>query len=198
MKGKLTPRKFSDLNLESLRAGALTCSLALLTACAAPTRIAEPLQAPDRLPQGNVQAKLLEASASERYQRIEGVEYEQPWPLPGNEIPAYPASQVAKRLPPVRVVVRLIVSAEGRVTEVQPINAAATHTFDAFFPSVRDSVQTWKFYPLVKVTLGPVHGTVRVGDISMTYKGEVMPLPFHQDYAFDFTQHNGKPKVTVE
>ncbi|MGY1424814.1 energy transducer TonB [Lysobacter sp. A289] len=195
---KLTPRKFLGMNPASVKAGALTGSFALLTACAAPTRVSEPLESPDQLRQGEVQARLLDASASERYQRIEGVEYEQPWALPGNQVPAYPASQVANRLPPVKVVVRLIVSAEGRVTEVQPINAAATPEFDAFFPRVRESVQTWKFYPLVKVTLGPVHGTVRVGDISMTYKGEVTPLPFHQDYAFDFTQHNGKPKVTVE
>lgn len=174
----------------------LNGALALLSACSTQTAALTSASDPPLAPHGQVEASLLEASAAERYQHVEGVSFEQPTAFPENSVPTYPAAELRYRLAPVKVAVRVVVNAEGLVSSVEPLGQSSEHR--EFLQSVQEAVQTWRYYPLVKTVLGTERTKIRVGDATTTYNGVATALPFHQDYAFTFSQLDGRPHVDVK
>lgn len=170
-------------------------SATLSAACThTPPRSPSPAQAAPAN-HGQVQASLIDAQAADRYVARDDVQYQSPQAWPDNAMPDYPAEWLAQRLPPQRIAVRLIVDTQGQVAEVQRLPAAPAP--DAFFASVQAAVRQWQFSPLVELRPGPPTELV-VGDVTTSYKSSATPLPFHQDYAFRFEQHEGKPAVTTD
>jgi TonB family protein len=147
------------------------------------------LAATDRL--GDVGMIRIEAPESQSYP----VESDQTWqyasPWDDNLPPTYPESLLARRLPPTRVKVRMIVDETGRVTSVEPLDPAGTAD-PAFLAAVQSALKIWTFRPLLKVEPKKRDSTTLVfHGIQMTLDGLVTPLPYHEDYEFAFTQRDG-------
>lgn len=178
----------------SLICGLAGLGLALSACTSAPVR--EPVAAPVKAANhGDVSGELVEAEAQERYTLEPGVTYDQPAAFPDNPKPVYPASLLPKALAPVVVTVKIVVSGEGSVSEVVPVDLAAGADGALFFESVRTALLQWKFFPLVKVVKGGPKTVVAVGDVSTTYDGKASRLPFSQAYKFTFSQVSGVPSV---
>ena len=114
-----------------------------------------------------------------------------------NQPPAYPAALLPLALPPRVVTARLVVDADGRVTDAAPVDLDATDQSGAMFASVRDAVLRWRFFPLVKIVAGAGKTTLRTHDVETTYDGKAISLPFSEVYQFTFTQSAGVGRVGV-
>jgi hypothetical protein len=174
---------------------AIACLLcAALTACAS-----APPRPTTSKPQGSVDVRELKAVESERYDHAGHVDDIQPLAYPENVAPAYPADLLARRSPPTAVAVRLIVDTNGAVTEVQPLDAMETPGQKLFFGAISSTCRQWKFSRLIRLDLDAGPTTVVEDGASVLYSGRPKALPFHRDYAFGFSQQDGKPHVdTVE
>ncbi len=142
-----------------------------------------------------MRAQKLAAPDSERYEHLTNIEYIQALAYPENVPPAYPAELLARRLLPITITVRLVVGADGVVAGVESLGATTTSERDHLFEAVREACLLWKFSPLIRLDLdaGP---TVVTGDSgTTTYKGRPIALPFHLDYEFNFSQHDGRPQI---
>lgn len=147
--------------------------------------------------QGDVKAQELAVPASQRYEHSANVEYIQALAYPENVMPAYPAELLARRLPPTTVTVRLVVGPDGTVAGVESLDPTTTPERDRLFEVVREACLRWKFSPLVRLDLDAGPTTVVEDGGATTYKGRPTALPFHLDYAFNFSQHDGRPQVDV-
>lgn len=125
---------------------------------------------------GAVSAEVVDAPVDMRYQAVPGSTYFSPLPIRENAKPEYPASLLARRLPPATIVVRLIVDGAGAVERASVV--AATSDEQSFADAVLSAVKAWTFIPLKRVT----------GD-------RIERLPFTQDYRFTFRQVNGRAIV---
>ncbi len=163
---------------------------AALFACAS----APPKQTMSKL-QGSVDVHELKAAESERYDHAGHVDYIQPLAYPENVSPAYPPDLLARRLPPIIVTVRLIVDTNGAVTEVRPLDAIEAPEQDRFFGAISAACRQWKFSALIRLDLDAGPTTVIEDGESVVYSGQPKALPFHRDYAFGFSQRDGKPQV---
>ena len=177
----------------SSRVATLTASLFLLSCSSSPVR---PLMDAPPDASGVVNGGIVEASPAERYQAKPGRHYEQPEAFPDNPLPLYPAELLKRELGPITIQVRIVVSEEGVVTNVVPIEQSTTELM-ALFYSVEQTIRRWKFSQLVEVVDGPDITTVRDGAGSeVMYQGKARSLPFHQDYRFVFSQSGGVSKVS--
>ncbi|MET0225338.1 MAG: hypothetical protein ABW187_02745 [Dokdonella sp.] len=127
------------------------------------------------------------------------IEFIQPKPDPGNGLPAYPSSLLARPVPPTVVKVRLRVESDGAVFKVDPLDPSATADQRAFIEAVRDACWSWKYSPLIRMDLNRGE-TVRIegNGLSTEFKGHPTALPFHVDYAFTFSRRDGRPSVETE
>lgn len=151
--------------------------------------------APQRPPEtrdGTVRAQQIPAAAGDRYEHSDEVSYESPAALADNPLPEYPPARLAERLPPRSVRVRLIVDPDGRVGDVQALDAATEADDDAFLRSVRAACVQWRFSPLIERTREPVASTDADGTVWTEYRERRRALPFHLDFAFRFEQVDGK------
>jgi outer membrane biosynthesis protein TonB len=142
-----------------------------------------------------VKAQELAVADSERYGHAANVEYIQALAYPENTMPVYPGDILARRLPSTAVTVRLNVDANGTVTGVEPLDATKTSGQIGLFAAVREACLRWKFSPLIRLDLDAGPTTVVEGEGTTTYKGRPTALPFHLDYVFNFSQHDGRPRV---
>jgi hypothetical protein len=110
-------------------------------------------------------------------------------------MPEYPPILLPSRLPPTVISVRLIVNAEGLVTDVQSLDADTSAGFAVFLASVREACRRWKYTPMMQGILD----SERQPDGSIVLSGNATekPLPFHLDYAFRFSQDDGQPAVNA-
>jgi hypothetical protein len=165
----------------------------ILAGCAAkkPVEFVEP----DRL--GDVGVLALEAAAADTYAVETNEHYDPPTPWDDNLPPAYPESLLARRLPPVRVTVRMIVDEGGRVQGTTLLDEAGEND-PAFFQSVQAALGRWTFLPLIRRTPAADRTTtLEYHGISHQFAGIATALPFHQDYEFTFTQRDGIGSVTT-
>lgn len=125
---------------------------------------------------GAVRAEIVEAPATGRYQPVAGSMYFNPLPVRDNVPPEYPPALLARRLPEVVVVARLVVDGDGAVERAQIVDDGGGEP--AFRDAVLSAVGRWTFIPLKRVT----------GD-------KVERLPFTQDYRFTFRQVDGRAVV---
>lgn len=145
---------------------------------------------------GRVEAQDLAEPDAQRYSAEGNVKYVQALGYPENAMPGYPSELLASRLPEVTLRVRLVVDAAGNVTDVTRLDDVADAGAAArFFASVRDACLGWKYSPLLRLDLAAGPTTVEDGEGSVTYEGRPTALPFHRDYVFRFTQHDGKAEV---
>lgn len=166
-------------------------SLALVACAAAPTKPVSPA------PQSDVQASELPVPNSERYEQSPNIEYIRALSYPENPMPVYPADLLARRLKSAAIAVRPRIDATGVVSDVEAFDVNMTPGQKEFYSAVREVCRSWKFSPLIRVDRSSEPITVVEGDASVTYKGRPTPLPFHLDYAFHFSQHDGQPQVEV-
>lgn len=162
-------------------------ALAILPLAACSTAPPRPPQSRD----GTVRVQELPAAAGERYEHSDETAYEPPAALSGNPMPEYPLALLAERLPPRSVRVRLIVDSEGRVGDVQVLDATAANG-DPLFSSVRAACLQWRFSPLIQRTREPVATTDADGTVWTEYRDQRRALPFHLDFAFRFEQIDGR------
>lgn len=174
-----------SLKAPSAAATAALTLLSLAACSSAPPR-------PPELRDGAVQAQQLPAAAGDRYEHSEETRYEPPVAAADNPIPEYPPALLAKRLPQRSVRVRLIVDSDGRVGEIQALDAPAQAADDAFLGSVRAACAQWRFSPLIERTRVPVQTADADGTLWTEYQERQRALPFHLDYAFRFEQVDGK------
>lgn len=146
-------------------------------------------------PEGEVQARVVEAQPSERYEEADNVSYLRPMPAPDNPAPVYPPAWLPLRLPPAIVSVRLIVDETGAVSDVQWLDANGAPAQEAFYASVRAACRQWKFTPLIQGILEVEKQSD--GSIAILEARE-KALPFHLDYAFRFSQYDGQPAVSAD
>lgn len=106
-----------------------------------------------------------------------------------NDPPAYPASLVAENLPPQVVRAKVIVDAEGKVSEVRDLDGSGDATHAAFFKASRDAAMHWSYTPM---TIMEDHEDAK-GNFNQTRKNE----PFSFDYAFRFELKDGVPTVSA-
>lgn len=130
---------------------------------------------------GAVSAEVVDAPGDARYQPVPGSRYFSQLPLSENARPKYPSGLLARKLPPVTIVARLIVNGSGEVEHASIVVAAndvPAHDEPAFTDAVLSAVRTWTFIPLRRVT-----------------GKRIEPLPFTQDYRFTFRQVDGRAIV---
>ena len=153
----------------------------LLFACAGcaskPVATAAP---PPQSRSGEVAESTIESPGGEQYPIELGVSYEQPVALGDYPLPTYPVDQLAKRLPPQQVDVRIVVATDGTVTRVEPLTPP-DEILRPFADATIAALSRWEFTPLRRVE----------NNLSRE-------LPFHQDYRFTFTQVNGKPQIDLK
>lgn len=172
------------------RVGFCWITLSILVACSSLRPGAKPSAT-----QGDVSAQKLTAPDSERYEHLTNVEYIQTLAYPENVAPVYPVALLARRLPPMTVTVRLVVGANGTVAGVELLDETTTSERDHLFEAVREACLLWKFSPLIRLDLDAGPTVVTDDGGTTTYKGRPTPLPFHLDYAFSFSQHDGRPQI---
>ena len=146
---------------------------------------------------GDVQSTAVQAPKNERYEAVLGTRFEQPVPFPENPVPVYPADLLSQRLSPIEVHVRLVVDKHGVVSESRLTTPTGGQT-SAFSAAVISATLQWHFLPLVEIKAGPGTSSIFVGDTEFQYAGEATALPFHQDYAFVFSQVDGSPSVGTQ
>lgn len=180
-----------------MRLRRFSVSLAFAAALAACATAPCETSVPHPRSQGRVAGEIVDAPDVAQYRVGPGERYEQPFAHPDNAAPEYPAALLPLALPPVAIVAKLVVDAEGRVIEATPIDLAALPESNAMFASVRDAVRQWRFFPLVRIVAGAGKTTLRTGDTSTTYDGRAEGLPFSRVYKFTFTQDAGVGSVGV-
>lgn len=106
-----------------------------------------------------------------------------------NHPPVYPPALVARRLPPVNVRAKLIVDDKGTVTDVRFADANQADADRRIFEqAVRTATLQWTFVPmLIQHWKEMPDGGQKVVQSD--------PMPFSQDYVFNFALVNGKPVV---
>lgn len=152
----------------------LACALLVACSGCASKPVAQP-PAPQRT--GEVLESTIESPDGGRYPLEFGVSYEQPVALGDHPLPAYPADQLSKRLPPQQVDVRVIVASDGTVVRVEPLTPPEEH-LRPFVDATVAALSRWEFSPLRRIE-----------------DHQYRELPFHQDYRFTFTQKDGRPQV---
>lgn len=145
---------------------------------------------------GDVQARIVDTPSAERYEETDNVVYLPPVPAADNPMPEYPAALLPLRLPPTRISVRLIVNAEGVVTDVQSLHTDNPAGLAAFLAGVREACRRWRFTPMIQGVLDSEKQAD--GSIVLARNATEKPLPFHLDYAFLFSQHDGRPTVNSD
>lgn len=168
--------------MRSIRNDVLACVLlpVAITAIGCASQPTPPTPVMGYAADGAVGAEQVDDDASTvRYQQAAGSSYLDPVPSKGNSLPVYPAEFLARRLPAVTVVVRLIVDPAGKVSDARILDNAAGE--QAFADAVEHAVRSWTFLPLQRVT-----------------GRQVQSLPFTEDYRFTFRQENGRAVVEGE
>ncbi|WP_440222609.1 hypothetical protein ACQQ2N_16200 [Dokdonella sp. MW10] len=143
----------------------------------------------------SVQAHELAAPADERYRHSGDVTYTKPMPAGENPMPAYPAELLAQRLPPRTIAARLIFDAQGEVAEVRPLADDDSLETEAFMRSIRTAADSWHYTTLVER-----RRVTGAGSAFAAMEVEIVetPMPFRLDFAFTFTQSDGRGTVELE
>jgi hypothetical protein len=94
----------------------------------------------------------------------------------------------------------VVVNETGYVTRIRPLNEEDSPAYLAAFESTRSAVAGWHYLPLVRISAGPGSTTIKdeFGGFAASYDGVAVPLPFHQDYEFEYSQVDGKGNVTIK
>jgi hypothetical protein len=111
--------------------------------------------------------------------------------------PDYPSAMIALHLAQVTVRAKVIVDAEGHVSDVRidhPAGLAGYPT--AFDAAVRDGVRQWRYTPLQITRWEAVRDAH--GNFVDSHAASVTAKPFSLDYAFHFELHDGKPAVSQQ
>lgn len=125
---------------------------------------------------GSVCAEPIAAPTDARYQAMPGVDFAHGTANEGNALPVYPVELLASRLPPVQVVVRLVVDADGVVDQASVIDNPGGH--QAFADATLSAVRGWTFLPLRRIE-----------------DGQATRVPFTQDYRVTYRQRDGRGSV---
>jgi hypothetical protein len=127
-------------------------------------------------------------------------EYVRPTLLPRMPLPAYPDEALAAGAPPTRIVVRVVVGANGSVTSVRPsplVESDPGGWHPVFFDAVRKTVSGWIYEPchLQEFTDGPD----RDGDGRADYRifARSTPMAVYLDLAFHFEIVDGAGQVAM-
>jgi hypothetical protein len=159
----------------------------LLCACADQVKTA------DTPPHTAVSYRASVAPGAPRYAELENETSNTPTPI-DNPAPRYPDSAIALHLPVVEVSAKVIVDADGKVSEVRiapPIEAAGRPP--EFDVAVRDAVLQWRFNPLRFTRWEEVKD--EQGDVVDSHAVSAVARPFSLDYEFRFELRNGRPVV---
>lgn len=117
-----------------------------------------------------------------------------------NQVPDYPASLLAKRLPPQAVCLRVSIGSNGWVMASAPIVEApdclGPDAIDpAFFDAAIDAVATWRFDPALRCIFPTVKAKENVE--ASCSGGQEVPQAVSLAYRFVFEQHDGRGAVRV-
>lgn len=106
-----------------------------------------------------------------------------------NDPPVYPASLVPANLPAQTIRAKVIVDAEGKVSEVRDLDTGGDANHATFLQSCRDAAMQWRYTPM---TVIQDHEDAQ-HNVTQTRKNE----PFSFDYAFRFELKDGVPTVST-
>jgi flavin-dependent dehydrogenase len=104
--------------------------------------------------------------------------------------PVYPVQMLPRHIPSIEIRAKVIVDADGAVTETRDLDAVSDADHEAFVSAVRNATSKWRFVPMTIVD----SETLRDGtEIEKSRHNE----PFSLDYAFIFSLQDGKPVVST-
>lgn len=102
--------------------------------------------------------------------------------------PVYPASELARCVPEIRLRALLIVGTDGAVDEVRVTPSAGVAA--AFTDAVRATARRWRFVPLsISRWAADANGN--------SHEVESVLKPFSLPYEFSFSCHDGKPNTST-
>lgn len=161
-----------------------------LAACTAPAVRTSKLK-----PQTSVDYRSVAAPATARYQLQPGESAKQPV-LIERLAPKYPPEVIALHLAEVAVNARIVVDANGKVTDVRIVRAADQRYPEAFDDSVRATAYKWRYSPLQFLRWRDEYDAQ--GNLVDSRQVAVESKPFSLDYEFHFALRDGKPFVSSE
>lgn len=169
-----------------MRLQTMVAGMATLGLCACHPVDVKP--APPPAPTGNVAYRSIEAPGTAHLQLTPGQQSEGADPV-AHEAPAYPAAMIPLRPPTVEIHAKVIVDAQGNVSDTRDLDGPGDARHKAFFDAVRAATSTWRFTPMAIID------TVTGKDGDTVEKGR-RNEPFSLDYAFSFSLRDGMPTVS--
>jgi len=167
----------------------MLAGLFTLVGCVQPTK---PGSAP---PQTNVRYSAHVDPGTPRYEEKENEVSNRPLPLE-HPPPAYPQAAMALGLPRVEVSVKIVIDAEGKVSDVRIVPPENTTVHPPVFDeAVREALSRWRFIPLTFTSWEDVKDDR--GNVVDARQVRSERRPFSLDYDFFFELQNGKPVVGV-
>lgn len=122
-----------------------------------------------------------------------------------NAMPVYPASLLARQLPPQALCLRVSIDADGGVMSSAPIvKGAAAEGADcssvdatdaAFFEAAQAVVAGWRFDPALRCVFPDAKAKANVE--ASCSGGQEVPVPVSLAYRFVFEQHDGRGSVRI-
>jgi TonB family protein len=143
---------------------------------------------------GSVAMQAVAADEAQSYAVAVNETWYAPEPMDDHVAPVYPEELLALQLPAITVRVRLIVDANGIVTDSMVLESPPN--YPQFYAAVQAAVRQWTYSPLVRSVPAEENTALHFNGWSATYSGRATAMPFHQDYDIVFTQRDGQGVVT--
>jgi hypothetical protein len=127
--------------------------------------------------------------------------FQNPMPMPGNALPAYPAAMLGHMLPPQTVCVRVTIDESGKVGATVPIGAGPDcptpqNAPAAFYEAAEDAAKAWTFDPAFRCVYPKKVKPAKNGCFGDDV--EQVPTAVSLVYRFVFEQAEGQGAVHLE
>ena len=168
-----------------------------IAACSSPTRTPVDDSRNGQVGFSEVNSAVVPAT---RLSLAENESFQPPLPAAGNAPPGYPEAQLARRLPPQTVCVRLSIDEQGDVFDAAPVDegpdcASGMDVESAFFDAAAHATMQWRFEPAFRCVF-PEGSTPGMG---CGFAGtQEIPQPVSLVYRFVFEQVDGRGRVSIE
>ena len=138
--------------------------------------------------------------AGARLQLADNESFLMPLDEPDNPVPAYPATLLARKLPPQAVCLRVAIGDDGKVLSSAPLSegegcAAVEASHQAFVDAATAAVAGWRFEPALRCVFPTIAAKQNVE--ASCSGGEEVPVAVSLAYRFVFEQHDGRGSVRI-
>jgi hypothetical protein len=149
----------------------------------------------ERVVSTRVDTREIDTPGAARYEMAANKKYIPPAFMSEPADPVYPPELLPQRLPPRAIAARVVVDESGSVTAVTPIEPLANEADERFFAAIVAACESWRYAPYTEVADTPIETPNDDGTVTTEYPSRA--LPFHLDYAFTFSQQDGRATVSA-